>query len=270
MAISLGPFKYPVPGAIPGEYLITGFDATLDYATAPAAGMNLNVISRDSYDDIIPTLWENNAQLTSVYAIRFILTSLEWDTALNASTSIKDDIIAGLDGGTEFQNIIDNIQYSDISATGSTLNIEFNDDQNYSITSNGTLTLTAPNSALTTTPPAVVTGSITIENSPAPTNDYIGLSVYSTTGTRGIRITTPGSVSALLNDTVRDGRLILGDFAINGKVSYADEPTLHYCTWNTWKYSSSANLTFCDVTLVGTVWTDYNVSVGTSVYYLPQ
>ena len=29
MAISLGPFKYPVPGAIPGEYLITGFDAAL-------------------------------------------------------------------------------------------------------------------------------------------------------------------------------------------------------------------------------------------------
>lgn len=29
MAISLGPFKYPVPGAIPGEYLVTGFDAAL-------------------------------------------------------------------------------------------------------------------------------------------------------------------------------------------------------------------------------------------------
>jgi len=29
MPISLGPFKYPVPGARPGEYLITGFDATL-------------------------------------------------------------------------------------------------------------------------------------------------------------------------------------------------------------------------------------------------
>ena len=36
MAISLGPFKYPVPGATPGEYLITGFDAALSVDETPA------------------------------------------------------------------------------------------------------------------------------------------------------------------------------------------------------------------------------------------